>query len=269
MATASPASLPVNGDDTLTVCAIGVLAAMLASVLHEGVGHALIALLTGAPSGILTAVAWSSEYDSRLVAAGGTLVNLAVAAIFMAALCGAKTAPARTRYFFLLSMAFNLFDGTGYFFFSGVTDFGDWARVIEGMNPHWLWRGLLVAVGVAAYYGAVLIVGRAFVRDLGIPVSDVSRLRRLTLLPYLSAIVIVGLAGTLNPISIRLVWQSALPATAGAHSGLLWFRHYLPKEIAPLHAGDQISRSYRWISVAVVISLLYVVILGHGMTLSQ
>ena len=74
---ASSANLHADGDDIFTVCAISVLAAMLASILHEGVGHAAIALLTGAPSGILTAVAWSSEYDSRLVAAGGTLVNLA------------------------------------------------------------------------------------------------------------------------------------------------------------------------------------------------
>jgi hypothetical protein len=269
MAMASPANLHASGDDILTVCAISVLAAMLASVLHEGVGHAAIALLTGAPSGILTAVAWSSEYDSRLVAAGGTLVNLAAAGLSMALLRGAKGASVRTRYFLLLSMAFNLFDGTGYFFFSGVTDFGDWSRVIEGMNPHWLWRGLLVVIGVAAYYGAVLIVGRGFVRDLGIPTGDRSRLRRLTLLPYLSAIGIVGLAGALNPISIRLVWQSALPATAGANSGLLWFHHYLPKEIVPLRAGEEISRNYRWISVAVVAALVYVVIVGHGMTLSQ
>ena len=269
MAMASPANLHVSSDDIVTVCAISVLAAMLASVLHEGVGHAAIALLTGAPSGILTAVAWSSEYDSRLVAAGGTLVNLAAAALFLALLRGAKRASTPTRYFLLLSMAFNLFDGTGYFFFSGVTDFGDWARVIEGMHPHWLWRGLLVMIGVAAYYSAVVIVGRSFVHDLGIPSSDLARLRRLTILPYLSAIGIVSLAGALNPISIRLVWQSALPATAGANSGLLWFHHYLPKEVVPVRAGEEISRSYRWISVALVAALVYVVILGHGMTLSR
>jgi hypothetical protein len=73
---------PVPEDDTLTICAISVLAAMLPSVLHEGFGHAVIGLLTGTQSGLLTAVAWSSEFDSRLVAAGGTLVNLAAASVF-------------------------------------------------------------------------------------------------------------------------------------------------------------------------------------------
>jgi len=36
------------------VCAISLVAGMIADVLHEGVGHALVALLTGAPSGTLT-----------------------------------------------------------------------------------------------------------------------------------------------------------------------------------------------------------------------
>jgi hypothetical protein len=63
-------------DDLLTIIAISVVALMLATMLHEGVGHAVIALLTGATSGTLSTVAWSSTYDSRLVAAGGTIVNL-------------------------------------------------------------------------------------------------------------------------------------------------------------------------------------------------
>jgi hypothetical protein len=256
-------------DDTLTVCAIGVLAAMIASVLHEGFGHAAIALLTGAQSGLLTAVAWSSEYDSRLVAAGGTLVNLAAAVLFWLVLRSAKRASVELRYFLLLNLAFNLFDGTGYFFFSGVTDFGDWATVIHPMQPHWAWRLTLVVVGIAAYFGAVVLVGKAYVQDLGIPLNDEQRLRRLSILPYVSAIAIICLAGLLNPIGKQLVWQSALPATAGAHSGLLWFRHYVPRGTVPATPAENIQRGYRWIVVAVTAALIYVVVLGHGMTLTR
>jgi hypothetical protein len=255
-------------DDTLTICAISVLAAMLASVLHEGFGHAAIALATGAKSGLLTAVAWSSESDSRLVAAGGTLVNLAAGGVFWAALRGAQKLSITTRYFLLISLAFNLFDGTGYFFFSGVTDFGDWARVIEGVQPHWMWRLVLFTVGVATYYASVILVGKGYVQDLGVRLEDSARLRKLSLLPYISAIVIVGLAGLLNPISVRLVWQSALPATAGAHSGLLWFRFYVPRKTTPRSSPDSIERSYRWICVATVSALIYVIVLGHGITLT-
>jgi len=79
-------------DDVATICAISLLAAMLDNMLHEGLGHAAIALLTGAPSGVLSTVAWSSEFDTRLVAAGGTLVNLAAGAVLWIVLRSAKGA---------------------------------------------------------------------------------------------------------------------------------------------------------------------------------
>ncbi len=131
---------PTPTDDALTICAISIVAGILTNILHEGVGHGLVALLTGAKSGVLSTVAWSSAFDSRLVAAGGTLVNLAAALVFWLALRSAKHASMPMRYFLLITCAFNLFTGTGYFFFSGVTNFGDWAAVISGLQPHWLWR---------------------------------------------------------------------------------------------------------------------------------
>src|ERR1700730_15347502 len=146
-------------DHTLTICALSIVAAILSNTLHEGVGHGLIALLTGAKSGVLTTVAWSSAFDSRLVEAGGTLVNLAAALVFWLVLRSAENTVMSMRYFLLITCSFNLFSGTGYFFFSGVTNFGDWAAVISGLHPHWLWRMLLAVGGAAAYYAAVRGVG--------------------------------------------------------------------------------------------------------------
>src|SRR5277367_6391242 len=105
-------------DDIPTVCAISVVALMIGTMLHEGLGHGALALLTGATSGTLSTVAWSSVYDSRLVAAGGTLVNLAAGLVFWLALRAVHDASAATRFFLLITCAFNLFAGTGYFFFS-------------------------------------------------------------------------------------------------------------------------------------------------------
>src|SRR6202044_944188 len=200
-ATISSASVQAN-DDVLTVCAISLVAGILADVVHEGLGHAATALATGTQSGLLTTVAWSSNFDSRLVAAGGTLANLAAAAIFWLALRSAAGASVRLRFFLLISVAFNLFTGTGYFFFSGVTNFGDWAAVIAGLHPQWLWRGLLVVGGGG---------GSALVGYVGVPRSEPQRLRRLTFIPYFAAVILLSAGGLLNPIGIQLVWQSALP----------------------------------------------------------
>ncbi len=256
-----------GADDVLTICAISVLGAIVSNVLHEGVGHGLTALLTGAKSGLLTTAAWSSASDTRLVAAGGTLVNLGAAVAFWLALRSAKNAAMPTRYFLLITCAFNLFAGTGYFFFSGVTDFGDWAAVVSGLHPHWLFRVLLVALGAASYYASVLAVGVGLVRYVGVPREQQRRLRRLTILPYFSAVVLLSIAGLLNPLGIQLLWQSALPATAGGQSGLLWLQYYIPRQTEPKQTPEHLARSYAWIGLTAVLGAIYVVVLGRGITL--
>jgi hypothetical protein len=100
-------------DDALTVCAISLLSAMLANVVHEGLGH-------GGGSDDRSAIrraAWSSAFDSKLVAAGGTLANLDSGSVFWIALRSAKPTSVHLRFFRLTSVAFNLLAGTGYFFF--------------------------------------------------------------------------------------------------------------------------------------------------------
>jgi len=264
-----PTERAPSADDLLTICAISLVAGILTNVLHEGVGHGLTALLTGAKSGVLTTVAWSSTYDSRLVEAGGTLVNLAAGLLFWLALRTAKQASPRMRYFLLISCAYNLFTGTGYFLFSGVMNFGDWAVVISGLDPHWLWRALLVVVGAISYFVAALGVGIGLVRYVGVRRKQLGRLRKLTLLPYLCAIALASVAGLLNPLGIQLLWQSALPATAGGQSAFLWLQYSVPQGTEPRWETGSLSRNYVWIVAAGVLALLYIVVLGRGITLHR
>lgn len=276
--TETPISTPVDSqhrqlspsaDDVLTICAISIVGGILTNILHEGVGHGLTALLTGAKSGVLTTVAWSSAFDSRLVEAGGTLANLAASLVFWLVLRSAKLASMPMRYFLLIACAFNLFTGTGYFFFSGVTNFGDWAAVISGLHPHWLWRTLLVVVGASSYFAAALVVGIGLVRHVGVPRDQQRRMRKLTIVPYFSAVVLASVAGLLNPLGLQLLWQSALPATAGGQSGMLWLQYYIPRGTEPRRAPDRLARSYMWIGLAVVLGVVYVVVLGRGITLHR
>jgi hypothetical protein len=73
----------------------------------------------------------------------------------------------------------------------------------------------------------------------------------------------------MNPIGIQLVWQSALPGAAGADSGLLWLRYYIPKGTVPERRSDGIDRSYPWIIVAAILSLVFVFVLGRGVALHR
>jgi hypothetical protein len=140
------------------VIAISALACILQDVLHEGLGHAVTAWLSGAHRVTMSTVALQCDIDTRWISANGTLVNLLFAAIFWYLLRRPLRYGSATRYFLVLAMAGNLFTGAGYFFFSGVTNFGDWAAVIRGLQPHWMWQVGLVALGVASYYASMLVV---------------------------------------------------------------------------------------------------------------
>ena len=141
--------------------------------------------------------------------------------------------------------------------------------MISGLHPHWLWRALLVVAGASSYFAAVLVVGAGLVRHVGVPRNQQGRLRKLTIVPYFFAVVLASAAGLLNPLGMRLLWQSALPSTAGGQSGLLWFQYYIPKGTGPKRAPDRLARNYVWIVVAAVLAFIYVVVLGRGITLHR
>jgi hypothetical protein len=263
------AAVALRQDDRLTVCAVAALAFMLGDVLHEGLGHACVALATVAPQGVISTVAWSSSYDSRLVDAGGTLVNLAAGCIFWLLLRAWRRASPQTRLFLWTCCAFNLFTGTGYFFFSGVTNFGDWAGVIDGLQPHWAWRTGLIVIGILAYWGAVVVVGTALVRYIGVERSDRRRYWRICLASYFSAIAISTLGGLMNPIGYQYVLLSALPATAGADCGLLWMGYYVPRRIVPVRSSDTVGRSGLWIGVSAAAAVAFIFVLGRGIPLHR
>ena len=126
--------------DALTVGAIGIFAYMLGDVLHEGLGHGGACLLVRAQPLVISSVHFECSLDTRLVFAGGTLINLLAGAVFFALERLTGSGYPRLKYFFWIAMTVNLYTGTGYFLFSGIGGIGDWAGFIEGLGPQWVWR---------------------------------------------------------------------------------------------------------------------------------
>jgi hypothetical protein len=262
-------------DDRATVVAIAATACVLQDVLHEGLGHGLTAWLSGAHSLTMSTVALQSDLDTRLISANGTLANLLFAAIFWLALRRGNYRPA-TRYFLVLALMGNLFTGTGYFFFSGVMNFGDWAAVIRGLEPHWAWQVGLVVVGVATYWASMVVVGAELepfremepFREKG---ERSPRIIRLCYTPYFTDGILAGIAGLMNPIGFFYVIASALPSTLGANAGLLslpfvmqkWRRVHDDQPVGP------IPRSPAWIAAGAVAGALFIFVLGRGLSWSR
>ena len=170
-------------------------------------------------------------------------------------------------YFLVLAMACNLFTGTGYFFFSGVSNFGDWAAVIRGLQPHWMWQLGLVVLGMASYYASVLTVAAQLKPFRGEDEGS-RRLRTLCWTPYFTDGILAGLGGLLNPAGLFYVIASALPSTLGANAGLL----SLPSIMRGWSRGEQVElirRNTGWIATGVIASLMFIFVLGRGLTWSR
>ena len=205
-----------------------------------------------------------ADISTRWISASGTLVNLVAGAILWIVLQRNAFRPA-TRYFLVLTMAGNLFTGTGYFGFSGVANFGDWAAVINGWSPQWAWRIGLVALGVATYFASMRLVAREL---RPFKQEDSSRLRRLCFIPYAADGVLAAAAGALNPLGLFYVLASALPSTLGANAGLLSLPGMM-RGVRPAAADEPIARSAGWIAAGIVAVLLFVAVLGRGVTFSR
>ena len=250
-----------GSDDRWTIIAVAAVACMLQSVLHEGLGHVVVAYLSEAHFVTVSTVAEDADVDSKWILAAGTFVNLIAGAVFWMLLRWKRYSPV-VRFFLVIAMAGNLFTGTGYFLFSGVANFGDWAGVIRGMQPQWAWRVGLVAVGAVSYYAAMLLVKaelKAFRR------SDMPRrIRGLAWTPYFTEGVVATLGGLMNPAGVFYVIASAIPATMGANAGMM----SLPGMVGR-GEGEGVAlirRDWRWIGAAAVLVVLFVFVLGRGLT---
>ena len=255
-------------DHRLTVIAISAIACIVQDVVHEGLGHGVTAWLSGAHRETMSTVALQSDISTRWISANGTLFNLLFAGIFWLLLLRPKHYGPATRYFLVLAMAGNLFTATGYFLFSGVTDFGDWAAVIQGLNPHWAWRLGLVLVGAASYYGSMLVVRTGLI-PFDCRQKNPPRLRELCWTPYFTDGILAGIGGLLNPLGWFYVIASALPSTLGANAGLWSLPGMIRRSSRSEDQVGNIERGPAWIAMGAVASVLFVFVLGRGITWSR
>jgi hypothetical protein len=191
-------------------------------------------------------------------------VNLLVGAgaLFACQVAGQR---ANIRYFLWISAALNLLPGAGYFLFSGIFGFGDWFQVILGL-PH----QVALRVGMTIF-GAALYV--FVVRLLAISVCpfvpDRSAYNSVGRLPYYAAGLFSCAAGAFDPLGIKLLFVSTIPAAFGGSSGLLWADSLMPMRRTVPEQNLVVRQNRLWWIAAVVIGSGYIVILGRGIAFAH
>jgi hypothetical protein len=278
-------------DDVLTVIAIAVLAFMVADVAHEVIGHGVAYAALGGRSCVLTttrlirmgrlgAEAAGSlgaettgvlgDLGGRVFSIGGPLGNLAFAGLAWWGQRRRRALGVRTRGFLWLVMAFNLFWATGYLIWSGVTQAGDWAELVRGLAPAWLWRPGLVVLGAALYGLAMRLVAAEMHRFVDVREEGWRRRAwRLVRVSYLAAGVVACAGAWFDPRGAEQVLASAVPETFVGMLGLLaapgrWPRASDGLQDDPAAAPGSVTRSLGWILAAVAAAAIFIGVLGPG-----
>jgi hypothetical protein len=233
------------------------IAVCLATALHEGVGHGVTASLRGDVVTELTSNHLSSVRDDRLVSAGGTLANLVVGLVSMM-ISVASGKRANWRYFFWIFGTLNLLSGAGYFLFSGVLGVGDWEQVIAGVPHYVAWRIIMSVFGAALYVSFLRLIAMEL-HPFMASRHDYNTLARLA---YVAACALDCIAGAFDPMGVKLLLISTIPAVFGGFSGLLWADVFLPKFYVEQPLTVRPSRAL-WVTAA-VIAALFVGVLGRG-----
>ncbi len=254
-----------SSPDLWTLAAAGALAAVTADILHEALGHGGACVLTGGTARVLSTVHFDCSRDTALISAGGTLANFVAGLLCWIALRFISRA-SRVRYYVWALMTLNLLGGAGYFLFSGIGGIGDWADVIRGLQPVWLWRTLLTVIGAVLYP----LVAWLSVRELapflhGTASERRAQARRLTLVLYFTVGILYCIAGLFNPVGMILVLISAAASSFGGQSALAWMWQ-MAGGVTPRGEPGSLKRSWTWIAAALVISVLFIAVLGPGVT---
>jgi hypothetical protein len=264
-------------NDWVTIAAVAALTYALASVVHEGLGHGGACLIVGGIPRELSSMDFDCDLHGlgataeNIVAAGGTIANL----IFgLGALALYRWIPVTSsplgRFSLWLFAAVNLMQGTGYFLFSGIGGIGDWAVVVESLEPPWFWRGVLAVSGAGLYFVTTIYLFNALSPFTG--VARPERYRRalgLATVSYIAGGALSLLAGFRNPAGLALVAISGAAASLGGTSGLAWGPQMLrgtPTAAVDLPSTypQVIARSWPVIAIAGAASVVFILILGHG-----
>ena len=259
--------------DWPTVIAIAAIAISLNVAFHEGV-HALACIAISGDlqefSALHVDCVTASAWQQKIVAGSASVANLILGTLLWLLLRRRPPVSAEGRFSLWLLMLMSWLYGAGYWMFSGAANAGDWAAVIAGLEPHWLWRLAIFLAGTALFVLFVWLALRELGRFFGGGTPEQLRPAvRLGLAAYFTAGLVVLLAGLFNPHG--LLGGPAVygfVAALGALSPLLWMMLWFRSDSFPKLAAPPFVIERRWslIALAGLAVFLYTVVLGRSLT---
>lgn len=242
-------------DDWATLSAVGALAAIFGSLVHEDLGHSLFCMAGGGHVSLVTFLEFQCAGGNAFTGAAGPLAALSVGAVAILAVMRHGPNARTWRVFLFISGILMMFWTWAQLIRNSLDGSDDWGYAARGFDWPQAWHGIGVFVGLIGY-GVTAWIALKLARRIA-----AGRPRRL-LLPWLSAVFAAILLGA--------IWHGARQASA--LDGFMTFGAaaigFAPAIRAadrePIIAKDAIRRSWTWISVSLVAFIGFASTIAHG-----
>jgi len=249
-------------DDLPTVLAIGVIAYVGETLLHELAGHGSVCLALGAHITKLAPLWMNCSLVAPVLVLAGPAMNVLAAALFLGLIWSPQRRGPARRLLLWLSFAFNALIMPGYLIVGGATGFGDWSVLLGGIHPAALWRIPAVIAGLGLYSGALALCVRTYVRLNGAGLGP-GRLWTRTVTPA------AGAAGV--ACAAELFGGRTQPLTLALALGCTLFVGWTLSRVGDPSAepGEPVPRSPWLIAIGLLVGVTFVVVVGPGVDLSR
>lgn len=251
-------------DDLWILAALGVLAAVAATLSHELIGHGVGCIAGGGAVRLVTTVFFRCEGGGAVGDLGGPLGNLAWGVVALGMMASRRVAHPEARLFLLLTAGFSLFWFCGQLALAGLTSGDDWIYAARqaGWPPEW--RIAAVVGGVAGYD----LTRRAMTRSMRTlaPAAGGSALYRRFLWPWACGLAAMLFSAALYAPARSRGMLDALLGFGAAPLGLL-LAVFLSWRMGATGAGisrDPLPRRLTWIVPTAVIYGLFCLTMGLG-----
>jgi hypothetical protein len=242
----------------VTLIAVSCAAYLVADIAHETLGHGGACIALGGHLNFVSTTFEDCSIHSRIIDGAGPIGGILAGLLAWAWL---KLAPPRGqsgRIFLILLFAFAIFWNVFYLIRSGLTDQGDWAYVIAGLEPAFAWRAAIAVLGLVLYALAMRIVAALMERcqESGEGATAIAT----ALTAFVAATILAAAAAALDRRSIAPDLVDRLPSALAAF-GLVWAAVRLTRP--GLRIALPVSRG--WIAAGLLSAILFVAVLGPGL----
>jgi hypothetical protein len=251
-------------DNVATVAAIGLLAYVSADIAHHALGHGAACLAQGGWIRSLSSVYVDCSLTGTAIDLACPFANLVIGLAAVLGIRIVRRTSTAAQLFFILAAAFNLLWFALQLVFSAATRTDDWAWAMQEFHIREPVRYVMIAVGALLYVLTVRFIGS----QMSPFACPRARAKIIVGAAWLTAGAIACATAAFDHHAAAAILRHAAPQSLLLSIGLL----LVPARAARLASSDDaaaaVTRSVRWILVAMLIGAASLTFLGPGFALA-